>query len=129
MTGHRAEKVGDVVREVLSRVLREELRDPRVGFVTITDVRVSPDLRHARVFVSKLGPAAEREAAVAALKRAAPFLRRALAEHAGLRRTPDLQFVGDATLETGDRVERLLDDLEKQRPPEAGTDAPEDGDA
>ena len=116
MTTHRPERVADVTREHLARLLREELRDPRVGFVTITDVRVSPDLRHARVFVSQLGPATDRLASVAALNRAVPFLRRELARIALLRRTPEIIFEEDPTLESGARVDHILDELRRDQP-------------
>ena len=111
MTTHRPERVADVIREHLARLLREELRDPRVGFVTITDVRVSPDLRHARGYVSQLGAAADRIASVAALNRAVPFLRRELARSALMRRTPEIVFHEDPTLESGFRVDHLLDQI------------------
>lgn len=113
MTSHRLDRVNDVVLEVLARAVREEVRDPRVrGLVTLTGVKVSQDLKHARVFVSTLGAEEEREAAVEALNHAAPFLRRIVASRARLRHTPELRFVGDATLETGARVERILADLD-----------------
>src|SRR5580765_8289375 len=105
---HRPEKLADEIRDVLARLIREEVRDPGVGFVTLTRVAVSPDLRQARVFVSRLGDARERAAAVAALQRARAFLRRALARSAGFRRVPELQFLEDATVEDGSRIEGLL---------------------
>jgi ribosome-binding factor A len=107
LSHHRHERVADRIREVLARLLREEVRDPRIGFVTLTDVRLSPDLRHARVFVSMLGGDAERR--IAALRRAAAFLRRSLAREAALRFTPELQFVFDDSVAGGFRIERLLD--------------------
>lgn len=88
--------------------LRDEVRDRRVGFVTLTEVALSPDLKQARVFVSRLGSEAERDAAVEALNHAAPFLRRTLARRARLRYTPALRFVSDATLERGSRVEEII---------------------
>lgn len=112
---HRAEKLADEIRDVLARLLREEVRDPRVGFVTITRVVVSPDLRHARVFVSRLGDSKERGQAVAALHRARPFLRRSLAHEATFRRVPDLEFLEDATVEEGSRLEGLLEDLRREQ--------------
>lgn len=128
MTTHRPERIADLIRELVSRLLREELRDPRVGFVTITDVRVSPDLRHARIYVSQLGAAADRIASVAALNRAAPFLRHGLSRNAALRRTPELVFLEDPTLETGFRVDRLLDDIRTDLPAEPPDPAASDPD-
>jgi len=106
---HRQGRVGDRVREELSTLLRRELRDPRVGFVSVTDVEMSPDLRHARVYVSVLGSDAEES--LRALNHAAPFLRRALAQSAGLRFTPQLRFLLDASLDQGQRVDELLDEV------------------
>ena len=115
MTTHRAAKMGDLVREILARLLREEIRDPRVGFVTLTDVRMSPDLKHAHVFFSVLGGSAPRAAAGKALAHAAPFLRRALAREAGLRYTPELHFEEDASVETGSRVDELLREISAEQ--------------
>jgi ribosome-binding factor A len=103
--------MGDLIREILARLLREEVRDPRIGFVTLTDVRMSPDLKHARVFFSVLGGSAPRAAAGKALGHASPFLRRALARDAGFRYTPDLHFEEDASMETGSRVDALLREI------------------
>lgn len=116
MTTHRPERVADVLRDVLARLVREELRDPRVGFVTITEVKVSPDLRHARVYVSRLGDPAERDASVSALNAATAFLRREIARRARLRRTPDLLFVEDEALASGFRVDDLLDGIRRDGP-------------
>lgn len=108
---HRGERVAEQLRGVLVDLIRD-VRDPRVGFVTLTGVEMSPDLKHARVFVSRLGSEAEREAAVDALNHAAPFLRRALADRARLRYTPGLRFVADATLERGSRVEAIIQKIQ-----------------
>lgn len=115
---HRASRVADQIRLVLSDAIRDEIRDPRVGFATLTEVDLSPDLKQARVFVSRLGSHAEREATVDALNHAAPFLRRRLAERARLRYTPALRFVTDDTLERGSRVEAIIRDLHAEEPPE-----------
>jgi len=127
VTTHRPERVADVLRDVLALLLREEVRDPRVGFVTITEVKVSPDLRHARVYVSRLGDAGERAASIVALNHAVPYLRREVARRAGLRRTPDLAFVEDTVLASGFRVDHLLDEIRDQgatdEPGEGGTTA------
>lgn len=115
MTAHRPERVGDTIREILSRIVREEMRDPRLGFVTLTDVRVSADLHHAKVFVAAHGEPAERETSVEALRRAAPFLRRALARDGRLRHTPELHFAVDEAVEKGFRVESLLREIRRDR--------------
>ena len=118
---HRHERVAETIRGALAELIRDELRDPRVGFVTLTGVDLSPDLKQARVFVSNLGLEAERDAAVEALNHAAPFLRRSLAARARLRFTPGLRFVSDATLERGSRVEALIQEMHAH-----DTDSPED---
>jgi len=117
VTRHRPERIGDLVRHVLARLLREELRDPRVGFVTVTEVTMSPDLRHARVWVSILG--SDPADALTALGRALPFLRRALAREARLRFTPELHFALDESIAGGDRVERILQGLSDDDAPPA----------
>ena len=111
MTTHRSERIADLVRHVLAGLLLKAVRDPRVGFVTVTDVKVSTDLKLARVFVSTLGDPTAREASVAALNHAAPFLKRALAKEVELRYIPDLRFFEDAAMEQGFRVETLLEEI------------------
>ena len=108
MTHHRPDRVADLIRGILARLLREEVRDPRIGFVTVTDVQMSPDLRHARVFVSILDD--DSQPTFAALKRALPFLRRSLARSSGLRYTPQLHLVVDESIATGFRMESILDE-------------------
>jgi ribosome-binding factor A len=110
----RAGRVADEVRRVLARLIHEELRDPRVGFVTLTEVRVSPDLRHALAFFTVLD-AARREETLAGLDRAAPFLRRSLAREARLRFTPDLRFVFDEAAAGAARIEAIFDRDRRER--------------
>lgn len=110
MTHRRNERVAEEIRSVLADAIRE-LRDPEVGFVTLTGVDLSPDLRQARVFVSRLGTEADRDAAVSALNHAAAFLRHAVAMRAHLRFTPVLRFVSDPTLERGSRVEAIIQEI------------------
>lgn len=105
----RAERVGERIQAELARLLREEVRDPRIGFVTVTGVSLSPDLKNARIWISVLG--SDPDESVQALNRAASFLRRRLARDAGLRFTPQLQFAFDASVEGGQRVESILADL------------------
>jgi ribosome-binding factor A len=107
VTHRRNERVAEEIRGVLAAAIRE-LREAPLGLVTLTGVDLSPDLRQARIYVSRLGSEAEREAAVAALNHAAPFLRHELASRARLRHTPALRFVSDATIERGSRVEALI---------------------
>jgi ribosome-binding factor A len=110
VTHHRNERIAEQIRAVLADAIRD-VRDPMVGFVTLTGVDLSPDLRQARIYVSRMGSEADREAAVSALNHAATFLRRALAARARLRFTPALRFVSDATIERGSRVEAILHEI------------------
>ena len=127
MTTQRARKVGEHVVEILARVLRKDVRDPRIGFVTLTGAEVSPDLRLARVFFSVLGGAAERAAAGRALNHAAPFLRRRVAREAGLRYAPEIRFEEDASLESGSRVDALLREISADAAPGGASDEPAPG--
>lgn len=104
----RSQRVADVVRAELSRLLLLEAHDPDLRRVTVTDVEMPPDLKSARVFFSCLGGEAEREQALAALKRAAGYLRREVGRRCQLRFAPELFFVADRSLERGARIEELL---------------------
>ena len=106
--GRRPRQVADVVRSELARLLREELRDPHIGFATITDVEMAADLHSARVFVSVLGKAEDFARTVAALNHARGMLRSLVGRNCGLRYAPDLHFVEDHTLERGARINELL---------------------
>ncbi|HEX2196395.1 MAG TPA: 30S ribosome-binding factor RbfA [Actinomycetota bacterium] len=103
----RTERVGKVARQVLGDAIRS-LKDPRVGFVTVTAVRVSADLRHARVAVSVLGDEAARKASLAGLESAKPVLRGELGRQMRMKYLPDLTFVLDEGAERAERIEELL---------------------
>jgi ribosome-binding factor A len=110
MAGQRMRRVDEAVREVLSDALgHRDLKDPRIGFVTITDVKTSADLRHARVYVSVLGSEEERDQTMAGLRSAHGVLQRRVAEELRLKRTPTLEFSYDDTTDRAMRIERLLD--------------------
>src|SRR6186997_3563819 len=104
MSGGRMRRVDEAVREVLSGAITQELKDPRVGFVTVTSVETSPDLRHARVYVSVLGTAEEREATMAGLESAHGVLQQSVASELRLKHTPTLQFVFDESIQRGMRI-------------------------
>jgi ribosome-binding factor A len=106
----RMRRVNEAVREVVSARIAEGLRDPRIGFVTVTAVETSPDLRHARVFVSVLGSDQERAATLAGLDSAHGVLQQSVATELRLKRTPSLQFVFDQSIDRGMRITELLDD-------------------
>jgi ribosome-binding factor A len=111
--GRRPKKVGDIVRAELARLVREDLRDPAIGFATITDVVMADDLRSARVFVSVFGEKDQFKATVDALNHARGRLRSLVGKNCGLRYAPDLHFTEDHTLERGARVEELLRSIPK----------------
>ena len=110
MTTARMRRVDEAVREVLGDAISKELKDPRVGFVTVTDVKTSPDLRRARVFVSVLGDPARRRASMRGLQSAHGFLQRRVADELRLKHTPELAFEYDDSIERGMRVSALLDE-------------------
>ena len=101
-------RVDEAVRQVLADALAGELSDPRIGFITVTDVKTSPDLRAARVFVSVLGDEEARAASLAALGSAHGLLQHQIASQLRLKRTPTLEFVYDSTTDRALRVESLL---------------------
>lgn len=117
----RMRRLDELLRQEIARLISEEVRDPRVGFTTVMDARVSPDLRHARVYVSVLGDAAEKEAAVEALRRARGFLRGRLGSIVQMRYLPELEFELDRSLERASRIEEIL---ERVRPPSNAEDEP-----
>jgi ribosome-binding factor A len=106
--GDRMRRVDEAVREVLSDAVTKDLKDPRVGFVTVTDVKTSADLRQARVYVSVLGSEAERLASIDGLQSAHGYLQARVADELHMKRTPTLDFVLDDTAEKADRLERML---------------------
>ena len=103
-------RVNEAVREVLSARIGEGLNDPRIGFVTLTSVETSPDLRHARVYVSVLGDDAARSDTLVGLESAHGVLQQAIARELRMKRTPTLQFVYDESIDRGMRINELLDD-------------------
>jgi ribosome-binding factor A len=120
--GHRLLRVNESIKETLSTVITAEgLKDPRVGFVTVTGVEATPDLRHAKVFVSVLGSAAARETTMKALEKSSGFLQSRLGVSLRMKRTPQLQFFYDDTLDNALHIQRLL----KKEEEVLGTEAPE----
>ena len=104
-------RVDRAVREVVSAHIAEDLKDPRIGFVTVTGVETSVDLRSARVFVSVLGGSEEREDALAGLASARGFLQQRVGEQLRMKRTPTLEFVYDPSIDTGMRIEQLTSEV------------------
>ena len=116
MATGRMRRVDEAIRQVISDALAGDLKDPRIGFVTVTDVRTSPDLRHARVYVSVLGLAGavseetERQDTLAGLASAHGYLQGRIAGELRLKRTPALEFVYDDTTDRAMRLEALIDE-------------------
>ena len=108
MSAERMRRVDEAMREVLSDAITQNLKDPRIGFVTVTAVDTSPDLRHARVFVSVLGDDSQRRLTMDGLRSAHGFLQRRVAAELRTKNTPTLDFVYDDTAERAQRVEQLL---------------------
>jgi ribosome-binding factor A len=102
-------RVNEAVREVLSGHITEDLKDPRVGFVTVTGVETSPDLRHAHVYVSVLGSEEEKSAALEGLRSSAGFLQSKVGQELRMKRTPTLEFHYDESIDRGMRISELLD--------------------
>src|SRR5687767_9084495 len=113
MKSERMRRVDEAVREVLSGAITSEMKDPRVGFVTVTDVDTSPDLRHAGVYVSVLGSETERKRSLEALTAAHGFLQRRVARELRIKHTPTLDFLYDDSLDRSLRVQALLEGQER----------------
>jgi ribosome-binding factor A len=106
-------RVDEAIRQVVGDALARDIKDPRVGFVTVTDVKTSPDLRHSRVYVSVLGDAKAREGTLAGLRSAHAFVQARIASELRLKHTPMLEFVLDETPERAARVGEILDRTEE----------------
>jgi ribosome-binding factor A len=107
----RTARVDELLREEISAIIAREVQDPRIGFVTVTDVEATPDLRHATVWVSVIGTADERRETMRGLSRAMPFVRRQLGK-LRLKRIPELHVRDDRTSQRGTRILNILRDLE-----------------
>jgi ribosome-binding factor A len=123
--GSRPERVGEEIRQEISLLLAREVHDPGIGFVTITRVKMSPDLQQARVYYTLLGDERARKETARALDRAKPFLRRQIGSRIRLRRVPDLTFQIDLSIEHQDRVEQLLMEIAEERKARGESEAPD----
>ena len=111
---HRVERVAEQIREEVSQILSTEVADPGVGLVTVTRVRVTPDLSLARIYWTTMGDAAQRKETTKALARAASYVRRLLSQRLTLRRSPEVQFLFDRSVAAQDRVEQILYELKQE---------------
>jgi len=108
---HRPERLAEAIKQEVSDLIRDEIKDPRIGFATITGVDVSSDLKYAKIYVSILGNADARGQAMTALKKATGFIRTELGRRIRLRHVPDISFKLDESLDNGDKVLKLLDEV------------------
>ncbi len=125
--GSRPERVGEQIRQELSQIISQQVHDPGIGLLTISRVKVTPDLQLARVLYTVLGDEKQRKETQKALERAIPFMRRQIASRMRLRRVPELQFFYDQAIEHQDRIEQILIDLKREReanPVDTDPDAP-----
>ncbi len=112
---HRIERVNSLIRQEISELLQRQVKDPRLGnFITVTEVSTSPDLKYARVFVSRIGSKEEKQETLSVLASAAGFFRRELAVRLKLRYIPELSFQWDDSIERGDRLLQLIDGLPRR---------------
>jgi ribosome-binding factor A len=121
----RTIKLAEQIRQEVGDILAREVRDPGIGFLTITRVKVAPDLQQARVYYTTLGDPGERKKAARALDRALPFIRRALAMRLNLRRVPELAFQFDESVAHQARVEELLEQIKRDDAERAAEAAPD----
>ncbi len=113
--GSRPDRVGDQLRQELAELIARELHDPGIGFLTLTQVKVTPDLQQARVYYTTLGDQAQRKETGRALGRATPFLRRQVGQRLRLKHVPELEFFYDESIERQDRIERIILDIQAER--------------
>jgi len=114
MNYSRSDRVGDLIQqEIASMILHGDIKDPRIGFVTITHVKLSPDLRDAKVYFSQLGTAKAIEKSRAGLNNAGGYIRRALASKLNLRRIPSIEFFFDDSLEYSEHIEKVIKDMKE----------------
>ncbi len=122
----RPERVGEEIREELGSIISREVKDPGLGFLTVTHVKMSADLQVARVYYTTMGDEKERRETAKALARCAPFLRRQIAARVRLRRVPELHFTYDESVARGQRIEQLLQEIKDAPRPDDDDPAPDD---
>ena len=114
MAYNRSDRLSGALKKKISEIIQTQIRDPRIGFVTITDVQVSKDLRHVKVFFSVIGSEKDKTSAIIGLQRATPFIRHMIAQEVELRFTPTIVFKFDETAEYAQHINELLEKIKKQ---------------
>jgi len=113
MTSHRPGRIAEEIKREVTRMLRDEIKDPRVGFVTVTGVEVTPDIRYAKIYVSILGNDETKVQSLNSLEKAAGFVRSELGKRMRLRYTPEVSFKFDSSIEHGAKIMRLLKEVKE----------------
>lgn len=114
MSNIRSTRVGEQMKKELSDIIGRKIKDPRIGFVTVTDVQVTGDLQQAKVFITVLGDDEQKENTLKALAKASGFIRSEIGHRIRLRKTPEIAFEFDESIAYGNRIESLLEELHKQ---------------
>ncbi|KIY21499.1 MULTISPECIES: 30S ribosome-binding factor RbfA [Mesobacillus] len=112
--GHRVNRVGEQMKKELGDIISRKIKDPRVGFVTVTDVQVTGDLQQAKVYISVLGDEQQREDSLKGLAKAKGFIRTEIGQRIRLRKTPELIFEFDETMAYGNRINSLIHELHRE---------------
>ncbi len=113
MSSHRASRVAEQMKKEIAQIIRDEVKDPRVGFITVTGVDLSKDLRHSKVYISVLGSEKNQKESLEGLKKATSFIRRELGRRIKLRHTPEIDFRFDHSIEHGAHIAKLLSEVNK----------------
>jgi ribosome-binding factor A len=129
VASYRMRRVNEALKEIIGTALTQGLKDPRIGFVTVTGVDTAPDLSHARVFVSVYGKQAEKDATLQGLQAARPYLQRLIGDELPLKRIPALEFVYDGSVDRGMRIQAILKSsgVEELGPGDGPREASEEG--
>ena len=123
MVGRRPERLAEQIKEEVSLIIGGDVEDPRIGFVTVTDAKISPDLRHAKIYVTVLGDERQVAESLEALNHASRFIRHQLGAALRIKRTPELHFIYDETVRTAARIEQLLSEEEEKAKERERTEA------
>jgi ribosome-binding factor A len=115
LTNLRATRVGELMKKELGEIISRKIKDPRIGFITVTDVRVTGDLQQAKVFITILGDEEQKQNTLKGLAKANGFIRSEIGKRIRIRKTPEITFEFDDSIEYGTRIEKLLSELNDER--------------